>query len=68
MSNMQAKNKGDHRESHISFESTTAHLKILKNNTLEFTGIVLKRNAWRLQKQKLRTRPLNAFNSLSRKR
>ncbi len=40
---MQAKNKGDHRESHISFESTTAYLKILKNNTLEFTGIVLKK-------------------------
>jgi hypothetical protein len=43
MSNMQAKNKGCHRESHIPFESTTAYLKLLKNNTLEFTEIVLKK-------------------------
>ncbi len=40
---MQAKNKGGHRESHIPFESTTAYLKLLKNNTLEFTEIVLKK-------------------------
>ena len=40
---MQAKNNGGHRENHIAFESTTAYLKLLKNQTLEFTGIVLKK-------------------------